>query len=126
MLIPLGAALAGDTAKQKVNLVNWEHMLGQWQLLAQYAWTGKLEGVNGALGSADSRTKGFTIAAKYFLSKRTGAYASFSAVRNEANAIGDLTGGGYSSTGSSGSQGLPAASRGADPRILGIGVMHNF
>src|SRR2546423_11042712 len=101
-------------------------MLGQWQLLAQYAWTSKLEGVNGALGSADSRTKGFTVAGKYFLSKRTGAYVSYTAVRNEANAIGDLTGGGYSSTGSSGSQGLPAASRGAGPRIIGIDGMHNF
>jgi predicted porin len=119
----LGIATAGQNAKQKVNLVNWEHMLGQWQLLAQYAWTGKLEGVN---ITDDTRTKGFTIAGKYFLSKRTGAYLSWSEVKNEANAIGDLTGGGYSTTGSSGSQGLPAASRGADVRILGLGVMHNF
>jgi len=125
-LLTVGAAVAGDTAKQKVNLINWEHMLGQTQLLAQYAWTSKLTGVNGALGGSDSRTRGFTVAAKYFLSKRTGAYVSFTALKNEANAIGDLTGGGYSSTGSSGSQGLPATSRGADPRIMAVGVMHNF
>jgi predicted porin len=122
-LLTLGIATAGQTAKQKVNLVNWEHMLGQWQLLAQYAWTGKLEGIT---TTDQTRTRGFTVAAKYFLSKRTGAYVSFTGIKNEGNAIGDLTGGGYSTTGASGSQGLPAGSRGADPRIMAIGVMHNF
>jgi predicted porin len=118
-----GLATAGQTAKQKVNLINWEHMLGQWQLLAQYAWTSKLEGVN---ITDDTQTKGFTLAAKYFLSKRTGAYVSYTAIENKANAVGDLTGGGYSSTGASGAQGLPASARGADPKIWAIGVMHNF
>jgi predicted porin len=119
----LNIATAGETAKMKVNLINWEHMLGQWQLLAQYAWTSKIEGIT---TTSDTRTKGYTIAAKYFLSKRTGAYVSFTDVKNEANAIGDLTGGGYSSAVASGNQGLPGTSKGADPRIFGIGVMHNF
>jgi predicted porin len=116
-------AAAGQTAKQKVNLINWEHMLGQWQLLAQYAWTSKITGIS---VSDDTRTRGFTVAAKYFLSKRTGVYGSFTAIKNENNAVGDLTGGGYSSAGASGAQGLPGTSRGADPRIIGIGMMHNF
>ena len=116
-------AAAGQTAKMKVNLLNWEHMLGPWQLLAQYAWTSKIDGIT---ITDNTRTRGFTVAAKYFLSKRTGVYASFTGIKNEANAVGDLTGGGYSSAGPSGQQGLPPASRGADPRILAVGVMHNF
>ena len=123
LALPGGVATAGQTAKIKVNLINWEHMLGQWQLLAQYAWTGKYEGVN--ITDA-TKTKGYTLAAKYFLSKRTGVYGSYTAITNEANAVGDLTGGGYSTAGASGAQGLPGGSAGADPKIWAIGVMHNF
>jgi predicted porin len=121
-IIGTGIGVAGQNAKQRVNLVNWEHMLGQWQLLAQYAWTSKIEGVS---VTDDTRTKGFTVGAKYFLSKRTGVYGSFTAVKNENNAVGDVSGGGYSSAGGSGAP-LPGGSRGADPRIMAIGVMHNF
>jgi predicted porin len=116
-------AAAGQTAKMKVNLINWEHMLGQWQLLAQYAWTSKIDGIT---ITDNTRTRGFTAAAKYFLSKRTGVYASYTAIKNEANAVGDLTGGGYSTAVPSGGQGFGGASRGADPKIWAIGVMHNF
>jgi predicted porin len=123
LLTVAGLAAAGQTAKVKVNLINWEHMLGQWQLLAQYAWTGKFEGTT---VTDNTETKGYTLAAKYFLSKRTGAYVSYTAITNKSNAIGDLTGGGYSSAGASGAQGLPGASAGADPKIMAIGVMHNF
>jgi predicted porin len=121
-LVTIGLAAAGDDAKVKMNLVNWEHMLGQWQLLAQYAWSGKVTGLS--VDNSDTEAKAYTIAAKYFLSKRTGVYVSFNETKNEANAWADaFSGGGMSSANSTG---LGVANRGADVRILGVGFHHNF
>jgi predicted porin len=116
------SALAGDDLKVRINLLNWEHMLGQWQLLAQYAWSGDVKGLTGA-DTSNTKVKGYTLAAKYFLSKRTGAYLSFNSVTNQANAFGDLSGGGFSSAGGTG---LSATNEGADVRSIAVGVMHNF
>lgn len=116
-----GIGAVNDDPRVRVNLVNWEHMMGQWQLLAQYAWSSKIQGLT--VDPGQTRTKGYTIAAKYFLSKRTGVYGSFNAVRNENNAWGDLSGGGFSSAGATG---LGSAHAGADMRNMAIGVMHNF
>jgi predicted porin len=116
------SAVAGDSPKVTINLINWEHMLGQWQLLAQYAFSSEVKGISGA-DTSNTKVKGFTLAAKYFLSKRTGAYVSYSSVTNQANAFGDLSGGGFSSAGAAG---LSATNEGADPRIMAVGVMHNF
>jgi predicted porin len=121
-LITAGLATAGDEAKVKINLVNWEHMLGQWQLMAQYAWSGKVTGLS--VGNNDTRAKAWTLAAKYFLSKRTGVYASLNQTRNEDNAWADAnSGGGYSTAGGTG---LGVANRGADIRIIAVGIHHNF
>jgi predicted porin len=123
-LVTAGLATAGDDAKVKINLINWEHMLGQWQLMAQYAWSGKVTGLSGPLGSDNTRAKAYTLAAKYFLSKRTGVYASLNATRNEDNAWADAnSGGGYSSASGTG---LGVGNRGADTRIIAVGLHHNF
>ena len=123
VLIGMGRAAVNDDPRMRVNLVNWEHMLGQWQLLAQYAWTSKVTGITGS--SDDTTAKGFTLAAKYFLSKRTGVYGSFNTVRNDTFSVSDISGGGYSSVSPNGGS-LPATSRGADMRSIAVGVMHNF
>ncbi|OGA64224.1 MAG: hypothetical protein A3G81_25155 [Betaproteobacteria bacterium RIFCSPLOWO2_12_FULL_65_14] len=119
---------AGDSPKVRVTLLNWEHMLGQWQLIGQYAWTGKVSGL--AAGGDNTRIKAYTLAAKYHLSKRTGVYASLSQIRNEARAIGDWGAGGQSSASLNGGPfalgSLTSASAGADPRIIAVGIMHNF
>ena len=115
-------ANAGDDLKVTIQLINWEHMLGQWQLLAQYAWAGEVKGLSG-VNTSNTKEKGFTIAAKYFLSKRTGAYMSYSTITNQANAWGDLSGGGFSSASATG---LASANAGADLKVWGVGVMHNF
>ena len=110
----------GDSAKVPIWFVNWEHMLGQWQLIAQYANWGKLKGVADA---SNTDAQGFTLAGKYFLSKRTGVYASFNEIKNKDRAFWDLSNAGYSSaTGGA----LPVTSAGADPRMFAVGVMHNF
>lgn len=112
---------ADNDPKIRVTVLNWEHMLGQWQLIAQYMFTGKIKNA----GSEDNtKTKGYTLAAKYFLSKRTGVYASFNQYTNEDRANMDFGTGGClsSATGCH----LSTAQAGADPRIIALGVMHNF
>jgi len=112
--------VAGDTFNPEVTfwLLNWEHMVGQWQLLAQFYSAGDVETNLGDID--DSGVTAITLGAKYFLSKRTGVYVSLHQIRNDDFAWADHTGGGVTS----GPLGL--ANAGADPRILGVGIMHNF
>lgn len=112
-----GLFAAGDDPEVRIWIANVEHMIGQTQLIAQYARWGKLKG---SLVSDQTEANAFTLAAKYFLSKRTGVYASFTQIKNKANAFYDMNNAGYSSMATS------FANRGADPRVMGVGVMHNF
>jgi predicted porin len=116
------SANAGDSLKVNIHLVNWEHMLGQWQLLAQYAFTNEVKGLSGA-DTGNTKVRGITLAGKYFLSKRTGVYASFNKITNQANSFADFSGGAHSSALGGA---LSAANEGADPTIIAVGVMHNF
>jgi predicted porin len=97
-------------------------MLGQWQLIAQYMFTGDVQLDGEDLD--DSRTKGFTLAAKYFLSKRTGVYVSFNQYRNDDLAFADFGPGACLSSASGCHLSIGAA--GADPRIIAVGILHNF
>jgi len=107
-------------------LLNWEHMFGQMQLLAQLFKSGDID--NDILGDLDETgVTGITLAAKYFLSKRTGVYVSLNTIKNDDAAWADHTGGGFSSgPGSAAVTGLQAANAGADVRNIAIGVIHNF
>ena len=113
------SSVAGTDLRQRFHLVNWEHMMGQWQLMAQYGWTNDISGTGPVTGDNTS-SKAYTLAAKYFLSKRTGVYASFNQIRNDDNQIMDYVGGAYTSV-------APGAlPPGADPRVIAVGVQHNF
>src|SRR5262245_56325125 len=112
-------AAVGSNPNANIWILNWEHMLGQWQFIAQYAKFDKIKDLTTDPGSTDAQ--GFTLAAKYFLSKRTGVYASFNQIKNKDNAWWDISNGGSSSNPGSG-----VANRGNDPRIMALGVMHNF
>jgi len=79
----------------------------------------KIKDLTNDPGATDAQ--GFTLAAKYFLSKRTGVYASFNQIKNKENAFYDISNGGSSSVAST-----AVANRGFDPRIMAVGVMHNF
>src|SRR4051794_26989920 len=93
-------AATGSNPNANIWIVNWEHMLGQWQLIAQYAKFMKIEDLTVDPGGTDAQ--GFTLAAKYFLSKRTGVYASFNQIKNKENAWWDISNGGSSSGGGAG------------------------
>jgi predicted porin len=116
------AGVATDfEAKQNFWLLNWEHMLGQLQLIGQVYRTGKIKADGDE--ADDTSTTGYTAAAKYFLSKRTGVYVSYNVAKNQDLQFADFSGGGISSGGAAG---IPASAAGADVKIMAIGIMHNF
>lgn len=112
-------AAVGSSPNVDMWILNWEHMMGQWQFIAQYGMWGKLKDLTLDPGNTDAQV--YTVAAKYFLSKRTGVYLSFNQVKNKENAWYDFSNGGSSSISST-----SVGNRGADPRIIALGVMHNF
>ena len=96
-------------------------MIGPWQLLAQYYQGAKVKGLTDESGTG---LKAWAIGAKYFLSKRTGVYATYNTIRNDTRAWGDYVGAGYSSALPSGA--LTATNAGADVVVWAVGIMHNF
>ena len=115
-----GFNAAGDKLKQNGWQLNWTHMFGNLQGMAQYGTLGDVSGCGVANGCSNTGAKAYLVAAKYHLSKRTGVYVSYTQIKNESNQIADYNGGnmGVAPTGT-----LPA---GADPKIFAVGVMHNF
>lgn len=119
-----GFSTAGDRIKQAWWAVNFEHLIGQAALYAMYGNLREASGCGVAGGCDNTGARAYTLGAKYFLSKRTGVYASWNQTRNEANQIADYVAGGQSSAPNTGL--IPGISPGADPRILAVGIMHNF
>jgi predicted porin len=116
-------SLAGDTLQESMWVLNLEHSFGQLAVYAEYLRGGEVKGGSGASGAGGTKSNAYTLAVKQHLSKRTGIYASYNAVKNEANAFADLSGGGISS-GPGGA--LGAGNAGADVKIWGVGIIHNF
>jgi predicted porin len=114
-------ANAGDELKMSMYGVNWEHMFGNTQVLAGYFRAGSVKGATGT--NTATKNSAYHVGVKQHLSKRTGVYASYNAIKNEAGAFGDFTGGAYTS---GGVPGLASASAGADPKVWGFGMMHNW
>jgi len=119
-----GFAAAGDSVKANAVIVNWEHTFGNIQALAELGKVQKAKGCSGT-GCDNTESTGFMVAGRYLFSKRTAAYASYNRITNKDNATWDTSGGGQSSASASGGF-LPAGSAGADPRIIALGVIHNF
>ncbi len=126
-----GTVAAGDTLKQKGWGINWEHIFGNIQALAQYARTNDVSGCTGDCSATKANM--YMVGAKYLLSKRTGVYATFNQIKNDTKGFTDFSnGGGYTpatttttSTGAA-AAGLPVTSAGADPRVIALGIIHNF
>ncbi len=110
----------GADAKVTFWLLNWEHMMGQFLLVAQLYSAGEVDAAGGDVD--DSDVTGITLGAKYFLSKRTGVYVTYHIARNGDAAWADHTGGAITSA----NPRLTSANAGADPRMIGVGIMHNF
>ena len=126
-----GSVAVGDTLKQKGVGINWEHIFGNIQALAQYA---RINDVNGcSLDCSATKVNMYMVGAKYLLSKRTGVYATFNQIKNDTKGLSDFSnGGGYTPANTTltpngtSAAGLPVGSAGADPRVIAVGIMHNF
>jgi predicted porin len=110
------AAGATGSRKQAGWALNLQHNMGQVNLYAQYGVFGDAKNSAGA-AVANTGAKGIMVGARYDLSKRTAVYGAYSKITNEsANAL-NFSGGAYASGNSA---------VGADPKVLGVGIMHNF
>ncbi|HEY7675418.1 MAG TPA: hypothetical protein VH867_09405, partial [Burkholderiales bacterium] len=61
----------------------------------------------------------YLVGGRYLLSKRTAAYLTYNATTNKDNQVLDYGAAGITSA----AQPLPA---GADPKVIALGVIHNF
>jgi predicted porin len=120
----------GDKVDQQGWTINWEHTFGNFQVMAQYGQTGDLKSCDssatpGNRDCGDSKSIGYMVGGRYFLSKRTWLFASWNYVDNKSNQFADYTGGAITSTN------LPAGGGanypfGADPQIWAVGIFHQF
>ena len=124
-------AITTDDLSQYSYGVVWEHVMGNFQFLGQYGRTTKVSGCSGfATGRSgirtqtvcdDSRSQSYTAAVRYLMSKRTSVYVSYNKIHNERNQWADYTGASYTSGPITASN-----ARGGDPRVIGVGILHNF
>ena len=129
--IALGLALMPDATATSLSQtswgLSWEHTFGKMLALAQW---GKVNNITGCkLAGACNNTSATTWMAglRYNISKRTGLYFNYTAIHNDSNYNMDYIGGWMTSASYLGAlPGLPPSSVGADPRMYGVGVMHNF
>lgn len=116
----------GDDLKQNMFGISWEHTFGNIQGLAQFGQVMKAKGCTSPVGATNgcdqTKTQGFMVGARYLMSKRTSVYTTFNYVRNQQNAVADFGGGAITSANTLGSNGA----FGADPRIVAVGILHNF
>ena len=131
VLATAGFSALGDDVKSTAIGLMWEHAFGPIQALAQAGIVRKATGctesvgaVAGVSGSTCEKTgaKVWMLGARYNLSKRTASYLTFNQTKNDANATMDYTGGSYTSSGAAGYNLLA----GSDPRIISLGVWHQF
>lgn len=116
------AGFVGANITQNWWVASWEHAFGPVQALAQYGQIRKASGCIGATPATtcdDTGGSGYMAGVRYIMSKRTAAYVTYNRLTNRANNNNDYIGGGITSAS------LPTPS-GADPRIIGIGIIHNF
>ena len=139
------------TLKQSAWTINWEHLVGNTRLLAQYSKAGNIKGCNstetitagsvghgqtGASACDQTGAKAYMLGAQYLLSKRTSVNVSYNKIKNDGNYFADYTSGGnssylsttnggYMTVGNTGSATAPGLA-GADPTMWGVGIQHNF
>lgn len=83
----------------------------------------KVSGLAGNFGNSGAQAWSLRLAHNF--SKRTQAYAIYTQIKNESNAVYDFNAiDSVAPAGTGGGNGILSA--GADPRVLGVGVRHNF
>lgn len=117
-----GFSALHNNIKQTAWTLNWEHVFGKVQALAMY---GKLNNASGctalngtANGCDNTGATAYMLGLRYLLSKRTSTYVTYNKVSNSSHQIADYTGDGYNAS--------AAIGAGSDPRVVAVGLMHNF
>jgi len=109
---------AGDDLKQGHITLGWEHTFGNLQAFAQLGVVRNATGCSVAGGCDDSGARGGLVGVRYNMSKRTALIFNATKVANKQRSNADYVGGSFTSANP-----LPI---GADPRIIGFGVWHQF
>jgi predicted porin len=130
------AGLVADAAASRVQQTTWgvnlEQPLGNTIVVAQYAKVNDMTGCVTPGACDNTGATSYMVGARLNLSKRTGVYATYAQIRNESNYNMDYVGGWMTSAATTvpalgvNVPGLPGGSVGADPKMFGVGVMHNF
>jgi predicted porin len=125
---------SGTVLTQSAWTLNWEHLIGNTRLLAQYSKAGNIKNcetqaaitLNGTTTSACDSTgsKAYMLGVQYLLSKRTSVHVAYNQISNSSNYFADYGSGNNSSYTSSGI--TVANMAGADPKMFGVGLQHNF
>jgi predicted porin len=81
---------------------------------------GKLQKASGCSGTGCDNTEATSlmVGGRYLLSKRTATYLTYNKTTNKDNQTLDYTAAGYTSAN--------PLQPGADPRVIAVGVIHNF
>lgn len=117
-----GFSGGGDDLKQTGVTLVWEHTMGNTQLLGQYGRTGSVSGNTGAV-TGDTKSKAWMLGARYNISKRTSFYGTYNNLKNGDMAWADYSAAGYSAAAGGA---LASGNRGADIKMMAVGMMHNF
>jgi len=133
--IGLPPDLTAGSLKQDAWGLSWEHLFGNVQALAQWGKVSNITGCSRAGACDNTSATNWIVGVRYLFSKRTAAYVNYSEIRNASNYNMDYIGGWMTSAstslpaalgGTNIAPGLPATSVGADPKIFGVGILHNF
>lgn len=122
----LGRVAARDiTVKRNAWFLSGKQSFGAHEIVASYMNNGdnKVSGIGGSFGNTGAQA--LSLRYGYTLSKRTQAYAIYTQIRNEANAVYDTNGIDAVVPGGTGG-GVGVVASGADPRVIGVGVRHTF
>ena len=114
---------AGDDLTQSSWVLNWEHFFGNFQSIVSYGEAAAVNGMTGVTADpGETKFKQFVLGGVYRFSKRTHMYVAYTEIVNGQQQWADFTS--ASMTAVPGN--LASTSAGADPRIVAIGMMHNF
>lgn len=118
---------AGGEVEVKRNAFNLagKQSFGANEIVLAYMKNGdnKVSGLAGNFGNSGAQAWSLRLAHNF--SKRTQAYAIYTQIKNESNAVYDFNA--IDSVAPAGTGGgVGTLNAGADPRVLGVGVRHNF
>ena len=119
-----------NDSKAKTWILAAKHVMGNHEVAASFARARVDMGVTYGVGTTnaikglnDQGASQFALRYGYNFSKRTQAYAFYSAINNQANGVYNFTtNAAVSATNATGATGA----NGADPRAIGAGLRHNF